>query len=211
MKVLVVVDCQNDFITGSLGSKAAQEIVPRIVEKIKSLADDDVLIFTQDEHFANEYFLTQEGKNLPIKHCIFNTDGIKINSDIMTAADEDGREYFRVMLGTGSVIIKPKVDTDCLIAIVHGHEEMTFLISANEAELIVYNDGKNGGIPNVDGLLERLNKIEDDTNNLKTAFSNWIVAPNDGGLALKTSATTWFETQLEKTVKSKLEDTKIAH
>jgi len=56
---------------------------------------------------------------------------------IMTATDEDGREYFRVMLGTSSLILKPKIDTDCLIGIVHGHEEMTFLITASEVDLIV--------------------------------------------------------------------------
>lgn len=88
MKVLVVVDCQNDFISGSLGSPEAQAIVPRVVKKIKNLAEDDILIFTQDEHFENEYLLSQEGKNLPVKHCIFNTDGIRIHSDIMAAAHE---------------------------------------------------------------------------------------------------------------------------
>ena len=93
MKILVVVDCQNDFISGSLGSKEAQAIVPNVIEKIKNLAEDDVLIFTQDEHCESEYLLTQEGINLPIKHCIFNSDGIKIHSDILKAADDIGKCY----------------------------------------------------------------------------------------------------------------------
>ena len=93
MKVLVVVDCQEDFVSGSLGSKEAQAIVPNVIEKIKGLAEDDILIFTQDEHYESEYLLTQEGINLPIKHCIFNSDGIKIHSDILKAADNIGNCY----------------------------------------------------------------------------------------------------------------------
>ncbi len=93
MKVLVCVDLQNDFISGSLGSKEAQAIVLNVIEKIKGLAEDDILIFTQDEHYENEYLTTQEGINLPIKHCIFNSDGIKIHSDILKAADDIGKCY----------------------------------------------------------------------------------------------------------------------
>lgn len=93
MKVLVCVDLQNDFISGSLGSKEAQAIVPNVIEKIKGLAEDDVLIFTQDEHYDGGYLLTQEGKKLPVKHCIFNTDGIKIHSDIMAITDKIAQFY----------------------------------------------------------------------------------------------------------------------
>lgn len=102
MKILVVVDCQGDFISGSLGSPEAQAIVPKIVEKIMSLEDNDCIVLTQDEHYS-DYLETQEGANLPVKHCIFNTDGIEINADIMNAIGEkvDGyRVYHKSTFGS---------------------------------------------------------------------------------------------------------------
>ena len=79
MKYLIVVDMQNDFITGTLGSKLAQEIVSNVVEKVKSF--DGKVIFTRDTHFA-EYMQTQEGKNLPIEHCIKDTNGWQICDEL---------------------------------------------------------------------------------------------------------------------------------
>lgn len=74
-KIIVVVDMQNDFIDGVLGTKEAQEMLPRLVEKL-SHADGDV-IFTQDTHGDN-YLETQEGKKLPVVHCVKNTPGWQI-------------------------------------------------------------------------------------------------------------------------------------
>ena len=82
MKLLVIVDMQNDFIDGSLSNPAAQAIVPGIVELLKSWNGD--IIATRDTHQDN-YLKTQEGKNLPIKHCIEYTEGWEINSDILMA------------------------------------------------------------------------------------------------------------------------------
>ena len=76
-KLLVVVDMQNDFVTGSLGTKEAQAIIPKIAEEIKKLDIKDDLIFTRDTHSEN-YFDTLEGKFLPIKHCIRGTFGHEI-------------------------------------------------------------------------------------------------------------------------------------
>ena len=78
-KVLIVVDMQNDFITGSLGTREAEAIVPNVVEKIKSWKGE--MFFTQDTHKVN-YMNTQEGKWLPIEHCIVLTDGWKLHKDI---------------------------------------------------------------------------------------------------------------------------------
>ena len=75
MKYLIVVDMQVDFITGSLGSKLATAIVPNVVEKVKSF--DGKVIFTRDTHFE-DYMTTQEGKNLPVPHCIKGSDGWQI-------------------------------------------------------------------------------------------------------------------------------------
>lgn len=73
-KIIVVVDMQNDFISGSLGTKEAQEVLPRIVEMIKAQDDDTYYIFTKDTH-TKDYLNTPEGKKLPIEHCIKGTWG----------------------------------------------------------------------------------------------------------------------------------------
>lgn len=85
MKYLIVVDMQKDFITGSLGSKHAEEIVPRVARKINEF--DGKVIFTRDTHFA-DYLKTQEGKNLPVEHCIKDTDGWQICDELKPYVNE---------------------------------------------------------------------------------------------------------------------------
>ena len=85
MKVLVVVDMQNDFIHGSLGSSEAQAIVPRVCEKIKAFSG--ALMITYDTHRDN-YLKTQEGAILPVEHCIRGTDGWQINDHVRSAINE---------------------------------------------------------------------------------------------------------------------------
>ena len=75
MKYLIVVDMQVDFIGGSLGSDLAVAIVPNVVEKVRNF--DGTVIFTRDTHFA-DYMDTQEGKKLPVPHCIRGTHGWEI-------------------------------------------------------------------------------------------------------------------------------------
>ena len=83
-KVLVVVDMQNDFVTGALRNEEAIKIVPNVVKKIdQALKNDDVLIFTKDFHEDEDYLETEEGKNLPVKHCINDTEGMNIIPEIM--------------------------------------------------------------------------------------------------------------------------------
>ena len=79
MNYLVVVDMQTDFITGSLGSDMAVAILPRVEEKIKSF--DGEVIFTCDTH-EKDYLETQEGRKLPVPHCIKNTDGWQIAREL---------------------------------------------------------------------------------------------------------------------------------
>ena len=79
MKYLIVVDMQNDFITGTLGSKLAEAIVSKVVEKVKNY--DGKVIFTRDTHFA-DYMQTQEGRKLPVEHCIKDTDGWQICDEL---------------------------------------------------------------------------------------------------------------------------------
>ena len=84
MKYLIVVDMQVDFINGALGSDLAVAIVPNVVEKVKSF--DGKVIFTRDTHFE-DYMNTQEGKNLPVTHCIKDTDGWQICDELKPYAD----------------------------------------------------------------------------------------------------------------------------
>ena len=79
-KILVVIDMQNDFIDGALGTPEAVGIVEAVKEKIRSYPPEDV-IATMDTHGEN-YMDTQEGKYLPVPHCIKGTDGWQIREDI---------------------------------------------------------------------------------------------------------------------------------
>jgi len=74
-KLLIVVDFQNDFVTGSLGFSGAELLEEPILEKIKAYeANGDHIIYTFDTHY-DEYLETQEGRGLPIKHCLHGTEG----------------------------------------------------------------------------------------------------------------------------------------
>ena len=86
-KILIVVDMQNDFIDGALGTKEAVAIVPPVIEKIKSYPKEDVFA-TRDTHPEN-YMDTQEGRYLPVPHCIEGTDGWHIRPEIADLIDED--------------------------------------------------------------------------------------------------------------------------
>lgn len=83
MKFLIVVDMQNDFITGSLGSSEAERIVPFVFEKVKNFPGR--VIFTRDTHF-NDYKSTQEGRKLPVEHCVKDTDGWQICEKLLPFA-----------------------------------------------------------------------------------------------------------------------------
>ena len=77
-KVLIVVDMQNDFVDGSLGTKEAVKIVPAVTDKVKAaINNNNMVIFTKDTHYSN-YLETAEGKNLPVEHCIKGSNGWEI-------------------------------------------------------------------------------------------------------------------------------------
>ena len=85
MKLLVVVDMQNDFINGSLGTEEAVNILPRIKDKILVYRQQGLpIVFTKDTHLA-DYLNTQEGNKLPVLHCIINTRGWEIASELDVA------------------------------------------------------------------------------------------------------------------------------
>jgi nicotinamidase-related amidase len=108
-KLLVVVDMQKDFIDGSLGTPEAQAIVPAVVEKIKSF-DGDV-VYTMDTHDEN-YLETQEGRKLPVVHCVVNTDGWELHPDVQAALNE---KHANVITKStfGAVDLIEYIERDC--------------------------------------------------------------------------------------------------
>lgn len=110
-KFMIIVDMQNDFITGVLGSKAAIAAEKRIADYIKTLNKDDTIIFTQDTHRVDTYDNTYEGKHLPVPHCLLGSEGHEISSILMNEAiNAIGRDHVYILrkgtfgtldLGTG--------------------------------------------------------------------------------------------------------------
>ena len=86
-KILMIIDMQNDFISGVLGTLEAQAIVPKVVDKIKD-KNYDLVIMTQDVHYSNNYMNHREGRYLPVPHCIDNTWGWAISDDVIDALFE---------------------------------------------------------------------------------------------------------------------------
>lgn len=93
MKTLIIVDMQNDFIDGALANPAAAAIVEPMVEYIKNFYSD--IICTRDTHYT-DYLLTQEGKNLPIPHCICDTAGWELNDQIFDAVRTYAEDFIVV-------------------------------------------------------------------------------------------------------------------
>ena len=92
-KILIIVDMQNDFVDGALGTAEAQAIVPKVADYIRNHADKNtVLLVTKDTHSSN-YAETLEGKNLPVAHCIKNSYGWELNPAIQEAIYDTRDEY----------------------------------------------------------------------------------------------------------------------
>lgn len=96
MRFLIVIDMQNDFISGSLGSEQAKKIVGKVKQKIDNF--NGKIIFTRDAH-DKDYLCTQEGERLPIKHCIFKTYGWEICDEL------------RSCVGCAKILDKPSFGT----------------------------------------------------------------------------------------------------
>ena len=82
--VLIVVDMQNDFISGALGTPEAVAIVPAVIEKLRGFKGQ--VIFTRDTHYE-DYMDTQEGHNLPVPHCIRGSEGWQICQELQPFAE----------------------------------------------------------------------------------------------------------------------------
>ena len=111
-KILIVVDMQKDFVDGSLGTFEAEAIVEKVASKINNF-DGDIIV-TFDTHYE-DYMETNEGKKLPVPHCIKGTDGWELNETVKTALKN--KEFCSVEKSTfGSVklpeLIKNKYDAN---------------------------------------------------------------------------------------------------
>jgi len=106
-KILVVIDMQNDFIDGTLGSKEAPLIVHNVCEKIKM--HEGPIFVTRDTHFE-DYLTTREGKLLPIKHCIKGTRGWEICDEVNEALGKKTDVTYFDKAGFGSLDIPHKIE-----------------------------------------------------------------------------------------------------
>lgn len=89
MKVLVVVDMQRDFIDGALGTIEAKAIVPSVLRKVERF--DGMVVFTQDTH-TEQYLQTQEGKKLPVVHCVKGTKGHEFEPELLQLLKQISKE-----------------------------------------------------------------------------------------------------------------------
>ena len=118
-KILIVIDMQNDFIDGSLGTKEAAAIVARAAEKIRTSAGR--IFVTLDTH-GTDYLQTPEGRKLPVEHCIKGTEGWHLNREIKRALE--GKNYMQFEKNTfGSLALAEEISR------IHAQEPV-------EAELI---------------------------------------------------------------------------
>jgi len=99
-KILVVVDYQNDFVNGALGFEKAAKLENSIVEKIKKYKNNgDEVVFTFDTH-TEDYLNTQEGRNLPISHCVKGTPGWQLYGKIAEFCDETTECFEKATFGS---------------------------------------------------------------------------------------------------------------
>lgn len=137
-----------------------------------------------------------------------------VNWDKMTMTAIDGAEliYQNVLLGVGSAAVKPVVGTDCLIAIIENAETATFMLFADETELIQYNNGENGGLTITPNLVEQLDKNNKVLNALLNVLTGTtIVEAGNGAASSLQIALNTALTGLELGDFSNIENTKITH
>lgn len=95
--VLAVIDMQNDFIDGALGTKEAEAIVENVAAQIRDF--DGEVVYTRDTHLES-YLGTQEGRKLPVPHCIRDTEGWQIRAQVSQACSKDARVFDKPAFGS---------------------------------------------------------------------------------------------------------------
>lgn len=102
-KCLIAVDYQNDFVTGSLGFAKAEQLDGRIADKIEKYRNDGwKIVFTFDTHEEN-YLQTNEGRNLPVEHCIKGTDGHKLYGRTAEKLKKSDKCFFKPSFGSAEL------------------------------------------------------------------------------------------------------------
>lgn len=104
---LLVIDVQNDFVTGSLGTKEAEAIVPAVLEKVRTFKGD--IIFTKDSHHE-DYLNTQEGKFLPVVHCLVGTDGWDLIPQLEEFRKENNCETYDKTIFANAQLVQDLAD-----------------------------------------------------------------------------------------------------
>lgn len=144
------------------------------------------------------------------------------NKKMVATGVVDELDYHDVLLGLGHEYKKPAVGTLCLLGIIENQEAASYLIYAEQVDETVYDGGENGGFVKVVELVERLNLVEKDLNDLRTALLTWTVSPNDGGAALRIALVgvaptgpavpgKWAAGTLTETTVSQIENPKMKH
>lgn len=109
-KCLIVVDYQNDFVTGTLGFPEAISLEPSIADKIKEYrANGDKVVFTFDTHSAN-YLETQEGQGLPVPHCIENTAGHELHGKVAELIQQTDQRFYKNTFGSDTLYLFLKME-----------------------------------------------------------------------------------------------------
>lgn len=103
-KLLIVVDYQNDFVTGSLGFSKAKELEAGIVRKILKYREaGDEILFTFDTHHS-DYLGTQEGKHLPVAHCVENTEGWQLYGEVARLQQSQDVCFYKPTFGSAELL-----------------------------------------------------------------------------------------------------------
>jgi hypothetical protein len=119
--------------------------------------------------------------------------------NIRLVSEEDDTNFVQLP-AIGSNVLVCLIDNQNAIGLVYG-----------ELQEVLLRGDQYDGLVKVNDLVTKLNNLENDINNLKTAFSSWVVAPADGGAALKVIAATWYASTLTPTNKTDLENNKVKH
>lgn len=107
MKYLVVVNMQNDYITGALKNEAAQAIVPGVCKRIEEYKQNGFLVFVVYDNRGDDYLTTYEGKHIPIEHCIQGTEGYMLNDSVLDVLNHMKYGILCEKRSGGAVLLSP--------------------------------------------------------------------------------------------------------
>ena len=151
--------------------------------------------------------------------------------DTVDVEDLNGTKYIDVRKiatqGIKGMIPKVKKESFVIVSRIAGSDDLYVsmyseiegvVITAGETTVefndkgeITFNGGKNNGLVKVEKLTDKINAVEKNVNDLRTAISAWVIKPQDGGAALKTSLTSWLASMLVETQQTEIENDKIKH